>query len=608
MSRLRTLVPALAAVALALGATPALAQSEASRAKIGASVDDHSLYGQFLVGQDAMNRGESGGAATKAIVQLAIDHPNDDTLRDKAFTIAIQDALHHGSDSESAKLLIRAALNSRTDGVLRDHGFAAALVVGDVAAAARLAPGEDNPTLAFRGLGRLTKAVDAMADGRGGEADRLLSGPPVSFPNHVAILLLKPFAAAQAGAWDRAVGVHDAEGERLALLLDPYIRAQLLEMKGRYPEAEALYKSLVDDQVISSMFAQPYGEFLERRGRTAEAKAVYDTALAANPGDEGLAVAEQRLLRHGAPPALEMRRGASDALTYVAGSMAAQRQAELSLIYARLALRLDPDHGQAWVMCGDALALGHDEGQARACWAKVKPDDRFYADARSRMAYSLQREGDVEGALTITKELTTGDVYRRTQGDMVMAEILRTAGRYKEASDALDQVVTAGGDHDWRVLYLRAAVREQLGRWSEAEVDLTAALKMAPNEPDLLNFLGYQWVDRGENVQGGLDLVQRAVKARPNSGAMQDSLGWAYYRLGQYPKAVESLEAAVTLEPSDPAINDHLGDAYWMVGRRDEAGYQWRRTLTFQPDAVLKTSVETKLKSGLGPRAQVAGQ
>ncbi len=133
-------------------------------------------------------------------------------------------------------------------------------------------------------------------------------------------------------------------------------------------------------------------------------------------------------------------------------------------------------------------------------------------------------------------------------------------------------------------------------------------MKTAPDEPELLNFLGYQWIDRGEDVKGGLALIERAVKARPNSGSMQDSLGWAHFKLGDYPSAVNDLERAVLLEPSDPEINDHLGDAYWMVGRKDEASYQWRRVLTFGPDDKEKVLVEAKLKDGLVPKAQVAGQ
>jgi Flp pilus assembly protein TadD len=106
-----------------------------------------------------------------------------------------------------------------------------------------------------------------------------------------------------------------------------------------------------------------------------------------------------------------------------------------------------------------------------------------------------------------------------------------------------------------------------------------------------------------------MGLVEKAVAANPKSGAMTDSLGWAHYRLGDYKKAVELLEAAVELEAGEPEINDHLGDAYWQVGRRNEANFQWRRVLTLDPPAKLKVGAEAKLKTGLPPLrpAKLAG-
>ena len=280
---------------------------------------------------------------------------------------------------------------------------------------------------------------------------------------------------------------------------------------------------------------------------------------------------------------------------------------QLSLFYARLALRLDPQNGQAWLYCGDALSTGKDEVAARDCWSHIAPTSRAYAEARTRTAYSLQATGDIEGALAIARDLAHGDKLHRIEGELLLAELLRTSSRFAEADQALDQVLALGAN-DWRVYYMRAAVRERLGRWPEAEADLKTAMKAAPDEPELLNFLGYQWIDRGEDVKGGLALIEKAVKAQPNSGPTQDSLGWAHFRLGDYPAAVNELERAVLLEPADPEINDHLGDAYWMVGRKDEAAYQWRRVLTFEPDDKEKVLVEAKLKDGLAPKAPVAGQ
>ena len=135
--------------------------------------------------------------------------------------------------------------------------------------------------------------------------------------------------------------------------------------------------------------------------------------------------------------------------------------------------------------------------------------------------------------------------------------------------------------------------------WPGAEADLQKALTLQPDEPELLNYLGYAWIDRGQNLGPAMEMVQKAVAANPRSGAMIDSLGWAYFRMGDYRNAVEYLERAVTLEPSDTDINDHLGDAYWMVGRQIEARFQWTRVLQLKPEAAMKVKAEGKLKNGL---------
>jgi Flp pilus assembly protein TadD len=153
---------------------------------------------------------------------------------------------------------------------------------------------------------------------------------------------------------------------------------------------------------------------------------------------------------------------------------------------------------------------------------------------------------------------------------------------------------------------MRAIALDKLGRWGDAETELRQALELAPDQPDVENYLGYSWIDHGDHVKDGMALVEKAVAARPNSGAMQDSLGWAHYKLGDYKIAVTLLEKAVELEPADPDINNHLGDAYWMAGRKSEAGFQWNRVLSLSPDAKLKAEVERKLKDGV--TAQVAAR
>lgn len=165
----------------------------------------------------------------------------------------------------------------------------------------------------------------------------------------------------------------------------------------------------------------------------------------------------------------------------------------------------------------------------------------------------------------------------------------------------LDTLITHEGDHaGWQLYYMRGVALAQADHWPDAEPDLKKALALKPDDPEVLNYLGFSWVDRGEHLDEARAMIEKAAAARPDSGAIIDSLGWVYFKMGDYKKAVTELERAVSLEAADPDINDHLGDAYYRVGRVTEARYQWTRVLTLEPSTALRQQVEMKLKSGPG--------
>jgi Flp pilus assembly protein TadD len=215
--------------------------------------------------------------------------------------------------------------------------------------------------------------------------------------------------------------------------------------------------------------------------------------------------------------------------------------------------------------------------------------------------WALADLGRTQEAVSLARELAA----RPPQAAHAAAygELMVRLGLWEEAdaafTRALQAAAGAGRDPDWRLLFARGAARNELARWPEAEADLLAALPSAPNDPELLNYLGYSWVERGERLEEALAMIQRAVLARPGSGAIVDSLGWAYFRLGEFEQATAFLERAVELEPADPLLNDHLGDAYWRTGRRLEARLQWRRALSLSPGEALRLDLERKLEAGL---------
>jgi len=218
------------------------------------------------------------------------------------------------------------------------------------------------------------------------------------------------------------------------------------------------------------------------------------------------------------------------------------------------------------------------------------------------MTYQLAGESDA--ALSSARAALAAAPESRDAA-VTLAEVLRDADKVDDAVRVLDTLIARPSSAtDWRLLFLRATMQAEAGRKGLSEQDVAAALVIAPDQPELLNYLGYMWIDRGDNLPKALEMVKKAVALQPRSGAIIDSLGWGYYRMGDYPLAVSTLERAVLLEPADPDVNDHLGDAYWKVGRKIEAQFQWARVLTLDSSDEAKARAQAKLKDGLdGPAA-----
>ncbi len=179
---------------------------------------------------------------------------------------------------------------------------------------------------------------------------------------------------------------------------------------------------------------------------------------------------------------------------------------------------------------------------------------------------------------------------------------MRSHERYAEARDAYTRAIallSKPTKDNWALYYSRGVSNERLKDWPGAEADLKKALALSPDESVVLNYLGYSWVDQGMHLKTAMDYIRKAVKLKPEDGYYVDSLGWAYFRLGNLPAAVEQLERAVELRPDDPIINDHLGDAYWRIGRKLEAKYQWQQSLSLKPESEQVVELEKKIKTGL---------
>ncbi len=516
--------------------------------------------------------------------------------------LAAQAAMNDDDAIAASQYFARADQSGLDGAYFREQAFVAALMAGDIARASKLTPTDEDTRPVIQRLAALTQVVAGIGEGDGKLAVDTLASGQVNVPHRQAAALLTPFAAATAGDKVGALARPELRGDRLVTVFGQLGQAQLFERAKRYDEAETDYMALVGITGAEALFAPDYGAFLERRGRWADAVAVYDKVLAITPHDQTLQMARARALKKkGAPLLPTLRQGAARGLVAQAAQMVSDRQYEMAIAYFRMTLYLDPTRDEARILMGDAMIATRDLDGARTAYAAVEPGAPQYSVARAKLAWTYQQSKDGQMALKLAKE-----GYEASPGDddaaITYADLLRANDRNADAVTVISGVITrAGANPDWRLLYMRGVALERINRWPEAEVDLKAALAAEPNEPELLNYLGYSWIDRGENLTVALDMVKRAVAANPRSGPVVDSLGWAYYRLGDYRNAVEQLEMAVLLEPSDPEINNHLGDAYWRVGRRIEAEFQWKRALSLDPPEKIKTEAEAKLKSGLGP-------
>ncbi|CAM3002166.1 tetratricopeptide repeat protein [Brevundimonas diminuta] len=525
-----------------------------------------------------------------------------DAHRNSAFGLYLagRNALTSGESAVGADYLSRVYALTPEQPRVREQAFTAALLAGDLDEAGRIAPIDPEVSPVIVQAGRLVQAVQAYAGGDARRADALLKDAPVGEPHDRAGFYVQGWIAAAAKNWDRALALPPADFDPVSAMVARANRARLLEQRRRYDEADAEWRDLTSHAITGALFRQPYGEYLERRGRRDDALVQYDAAITAGTADRRVIQGRERVLAKGRQPALpSFRQGAAQALRTAADQMIAQRAHEFGVVYLRLAQNLDPNDNTQ-LLIGQTLIQGGIEPAGRAALAEVsEASPALYAAARIQTAISLGKAGRDEEALV---ELRRAAAARPDEAGVayMLAGQLMQMERHEAALELLNGPLLNKADQGFEVHFLRGAAYESLDRDTEAEAELWAALQMQPDNPTLLNYLGYLWVDTGTRVQEGAAMIARAHAAEPKDGNIQDSLGWAQYRQGQYEAAVVNLEGAVDKEPANAEINDHLGDAYWAVGRQREAGFQWNRVLTLEVDDKRRGEVEAKLRDRLG--------
>ena len=291
----------------------------------------------------------------------------------------------------------------------------------------------------------------------------------------------------------------------------------------------------------------------------------------------------------------------ADVFHSIANLVSKEADPTFTLLYSRLAQYLDRNHIDSTLMTADLLVeLGQYDLAIKEHEKLSDIQPQFFASELGR-AEALRSSGKETAAIEVLIELTR-QYPNSANGFSILGNHYRRLEAYDKAAVSYGEAIKlyeAKGEAGWFLYYVRGITRERLDLWSLAEKDFRKALSLNPNQPQVLNYLGYSLIEKNSNLDEALDMIERAVKESPDSGYIVDSLGWGYYKLGQYEKAVPNLERAAELMPVDPIVNDHLGDVYWMVGRKTEAEFQWRRALSFDPEADEIERIKKKLKVGL---------
>ena len=302
------------------------------------------------------------------------------------------------------------------------------------------------------------------------------------------------------------------------------------------------------------------------------------------------------------PLAKTAAQGAAGVLFSIGGALNRDGAEDTVMLYLQLARALDPTSADTLIMLGGLAEAAKQPERAIRLYSEVPATSPMRRISELQLGLTLAETGKVDEARAHLKSLIDSDPSD-IRSYLAYGSVLSDAKDYPAMAANYDKAVEVIGSKPakghWSIFFQRGIAYERLKKWDQAEPNFRKALELNPDQPQVLNYLGYSWVDMNRNLEEGLDMIRKAVELRPDDGYIVDSLGWAYYRLGRFDEAVRELERAIELKAGDATINDHLGDAYWRVGRKLEATYQWKRALISKPDLAEIPKIEAKLRDGL---------
>lgn len=518
--------------------------------------------------------------------------------------LAGRHALREQDAAAAARYFDEALQENGSDEFLLRGAFQAVLAKGDVEKAVELATvltkDDDKDSAA-----NLVLAIDAIRKSDFKSARTHLEKTNDNGFNVLVKPLLMSWITLGEGNLDDALSELDALDKYDGFdALKEYHATLLVDVGGDPERTEKQYiKAVAGPSGRAVRLVQSYGAFLSGQGRNEDARKLFTDYLKTYPVSPTISnlLADMDV---GVPikPLLETPAdGAAEALYSTASVIGRERAVGIAATYTYFTLMLKPDFPVARVLLAEAAEEREDWNEALELYSLIEPNTAYYKNAQIRSAWTTYKLGRESDAVAILENIA-GKYPDDIEAMVVLADLYRDQKNWKEAAYQYGRAVSrlkSFESRHWSLFYARGIAFEQSKQWPDAEADLLKALELQPDHPQVLNYLAYSWVDRDENLDQAKEMLIKAVSLRPRDGYIIDSLGWLYYRLGEFDDAVVQLEKAVSLEAADPTINDHLGDAYWRVGRQEEARYQWQRALWLDPTDEQISDIKEKLKSGL---------
>ncbi|MDI9848908.1 tetratricopeptide repeat protein [Rhodoblastus sp. 17X3] len=520
-------------------------------------------------------------------------------------------------DTLAASTFLRESLRSDpNNSELIQRAFVAALANGDMpdafALAQKLVARDSHNSSA-----RLTLAVrDFKAKSFAAARNQLNAGVAVA-QRDLTTILLTAWSYVGSGETKKALALVDTMSDPSFAVFRDFHAGLMLDVAGRTQEAGARLKAAYAGDQTTLRLVDAYARNLSRQGKTDEAKEVYLAFAKVQPRNPIVlaALADLATGKKLEPMVKNVNAGAAEVLyglgAYGLGAAAGRQGDEIAaIVFLRLALALAPDNALALDTLGEAYTKIKQYESAIEIYDEVPDASPLRVTTDVRIALLLDAMGKSDESIKRLREIVAENP-QNVDAFSALADVLRTHKQFVESADAYTHVLALTSPTEksrWAIYYFRGVDYERAKLWDKAEPDLQKALELYPEQPLVLNYLGYSWVDQGLHLDEAFKMLRRAVELQPEDGYIVDSLGWAHYKLGHFDESLRLLERAIELKPGDPVINDHLGDAYWRVGRKLDAKFQWNHARDLNPEKEDLPKILDKIENGLPDSPGQAGE